>query len=472
VETIGPYQIRRTLARGGTGAVFEAQDPAGRSVALKAFTHPAAEKAVLRERLLADARAAAGLGHPNLAAVIDAGEHHGRPYVVAELVDGVDLARAIRSATPLPMEWTLDVLRQLALGLQAAHAQGLFHLDLKPTDVRVTGEGDVKIVDFGVAHLKAIEPSGAGGSLHGIHYRAPEQIEGRRADGRADIFSVGAIAYELATRQRAFAGDDATAVMLRITRGMADMEVVPRTVFSPGFEELLTRCLRHDPAERYASVGELHDDLVALVRDVAPRLRAASDPAPPEPEAPLEIRLDEEPSARPADPPPPADAASTSALWAEAEQLRQEGRLSSALDACRRVLEVDPAHAAARSALGALEAAIQDGEVEQLCGLALGYAADGELALARKIAEKIRTLAPADARGGRLDAYLEEESGRRAAVALVASARDQLGLGHLDEARALAEDALLADPRSVPAREIVDRLSAFGEKPPPGRAGL
>jgi hypothetical protein len=457
LETIGPYQLQKALGRGGTGTVFEALDPAGRAVALKAFTHKASENPVLKERLLEDARAAGAIAHPNLAAVLDAGEHQGRPFVVMEIVEGVDLARAIRSGTPLPMEWTLDVLRQITVGLAAAHGQGLLHLDLKPTDVRVTAQGDVKILDFGVAHLKAIDPAGGAGSLHGIHYRAPELIEGRRPDVRVDVFSVGALAYELATRHRAFPGEDATTVMLRITRAEPDFAALPQTVFSPRFEEVVARSLRRDPSARYPSIEALHEDLVGLVRESAPRLRAQSPPAT-EPEAPLEIRLDEEPA------PAPDAPAARAALREEVEEARREGRLPRALDACQRLLALDPGDGAAQAVLAELEAAVKDGEIEQLCGLALTYAADGELALARKIADRILSIAPENPRAPRLLAYLEEESARRAAIALLASARDQLALGHLEEARALAEDALLADPKCVPAREIVERVSTFPPK--------
>ena len=433
METIGPYQLQKALGRGGTGVVFEAKDRSGRTVAVKTFTHAAGENPVLRERLLLDARTAGSLGHPNLATVIDAGEHQGRPFVVTEIVEGVDLARALRSDLPLPLEWTLDVLRQLTLGLAEAHRHEILHLDLKPSDVRVTAEGDVTLFDFGVAHLKAVEPMGTGAWLHGIHYRAPETIEGRRADARADVFSVGALAFELAARLRAFPGDDATTVMLRITRGAPDMLSLPETLFSPRFEAIVAKSLARDPGQRYASMAELHEELVGLVRDVAPRLRATVAPrAEEEPLAPLEIRLEDE----------PAPAALPDAT--------------------------DPA---TRAAVAELEAAVQDREVEQLCGLALSHAADGDLAEAVVVADKIALLAPRDPRLDRLRGYLDEERARRSATALLASARDQLALGHLDAARALAEDALLADPRSVMAREIVDRLSSAVE-PKPGSGSI
>jgi serine/threonine-protein kinase len=427
VETIGSYQLLKAVGRGGTGVVFEAKDRSGRTVAVKTFTHPAGENPALRERLLLAARAAGSLGHPNLAVVLDAGEHQGRPFVVTEIVEGVDLARALRSDQPLPIEWALDVLRQITLGLAEAHRHDLLHLDLKPSDIRVTAQGDVRVFDIGVAHLRSVEPMGTGAWLHGIPYMAPEIIEGRRPDARADVFSVGALAFELAARRRAFPGEDATTVMLRITRGTPDLQCLPQTLFSPRFEAVVAKSLARDPAKRHASMEELHEDLVGLVRDVAPRLLATAEPVAAGPHASLEIRFDEEAGTAPSVLPEAADAAT-------------------------------------RVAAAELEAAVQDREVEQLCGQALVHAADGELAQAEEIAARIAAQAPHDSRLARLRPYLEEERARRAATALLASARDQLALGQLDEARALAEDALLADPRSVTAREIVDRLSP-SEKP-------
>ena len=213
-------------------------------------------------------------------------------------------------------------------------------------------------------------------------------------------------------------------------------------------------------------MAELHEDLVALVRDVAPRLRASAESAREPPDAPLEIRFEDEPTAK------EDDSAARNALREEVRWARQEGRLPMALDAARRLLALDPADAAARDAVQEIQAEIQDREVEQLCAAALTHAADGEFALAKKIADKIGAFAPDNPKLPRLSAYLEEEAGRRAAIALLASARDQLALGHLDEVRALAEDALLADPGSVPAREIVERLTSFIEKPKSEPGGL
>jgi serine/threonine protein kinase len=134
--------------------------------------------------------------------VIGVGEQDGRPWVATELVTGVSLAQVARSRASWPIERVLDVWRQLCEGLAHAHREGLLHLDLKPSDVRLNADGDVKVLDFGSWHLKSLEGRGAFHSDDGLHYRPPEVLAGRRPDRRADIFAVAAIVYELVARRR------------------------------------------------------------------------------------------------------------------------------------------------------------------------------------------------------------------------------------------------------------------------------
>lgn len=426
--------------------MYEAGDPDREGVlAVKLVTQPMKDTPALRARLERDAQAAAALGHPNVATVLQVGEHQGQPFVAAELVPGVDLAQVARSRKPFPFEWILDVWRQLAEGLAYAHRSGLLHLDLKPADVRVTPAGEVKVLDFGICHLKSIESAGSGPAAPGVHYRSPEQVEGRRADARADVFAAGAIVYELAARRRAFPGDDLTSVLLSIKRGRPDPAALPRTAFSPGFEAIVLKSLARDPGERYASFEALHEDLVALVREAAPRLRAERAGTP---------------AAEPA--------AEREALYEDLTRARAESQLQRALDVCRRLLEAYPEDEAARRAASEIEAAIQDREVEQLVGLALSYAADGEMELAASIAEKVERLAPWSPRYLQLQVYLDEEGARARADALVAEAREHLERGDRAAAREAAERALGALPGHGPARRILDRL---GPDPPPAGAG-
>ena len=223
----------------------------------------------------------------------------------------------MRSGRPFPVEWTVDVLRQVCEGLHRAHVSGLVHGDLKPSDVRVNSEGIVKIVDFGVAALKPDDRGDDGRLLSGVHYRAPELIEGRRPDARSDVFSVGAIFYELLASRKPFPADTVTGVMFRIRHEDADPAALPPTDFSPGLEAVVVKALRRARAVRYSSLEELREDLVELVKETAP----ASPPARPaflrrprkkRPRRPPRRRP---PRERPFTPPSPGPARRGSPTW-------------------------------------------------------------------------------------------------------------------------------------------------------------
>jgi serine/threonine-protein kinase len=447
VDTIGPYRIRSVLGQGATGIVHQAEDPSrGAPVALKRITAAVPRGAEGDAAFLRQVRAAALLTHPNLATVIASGEFDARPWVAVELVPGIDLAQVRRSGKAHPFEWALDVWRQLAEGLGHAHRSGLLHLDLKPSDVRVGVNGEVKVVDFGASCLKAPGRQG----LPGLRYRAPEQLEGR-GDARSDVFASAAIVYELVARQPVFAGEDAGAVTASLRTAEADPAPLPRTAFSPGFERILLKALAREPADRYASFAELHADLVSLVKETVPRLRAAAG------------------QARPAAPPPPADARREAAL-AEVARARADGRLQHALALARALQGEHPANEAVRAALQQVEAAIQDREVDSLLGLALSYAADGEVELAARIAEKVERIAPWSPRYLQLQVYLDEESLRRQADALARVARECLDRGDRAGAREAAEEALALMPGHAVARRLLDHVHGGAAEPPPAPA--
>jgi tetratricopeptide (TPR) repeat protein len=217
------------------------------------------------------------------------------------------------------------------------------------------------------------------------------------------------------------------------------MTVLPHTDYSPGLEKIVARALAKPVKERYQSLEEMRDDLERLVRETAARLAAASAPPAPPPPRP---RLSEDERAE---------------LLAQVAQARGEGHLQKALTLARRVQE--GGGAAAGALVAEIEHAIREKEVEQLSGMALSYAADGDLDLARKIAAKVASLAPGSAKHRELEAYLEEETSRREAGALLATAQEHIALGNLEEALAAAEEALTAQPDHALAREIRERAS-------------
>ncbi|HEX9186538.1 MAG TPA: serine/threonine-protein kinase, partial [Vicinamibacteria bacterium] len=228
--SFGPFEVRGELGRGAGGVVYVAWDPAhDRTAAVKLYASAPRDAGAAMARLRRDAQAAGALGHPNIAAVLGVGDHDGRPWVATEFVPGVSLAQVLRSHAPMPIERVLDVWRQLCEGLAHAHREGVFHLDLKPADVRLTPAGEVKIVDFGSWHLKALERKAPGPIEEGLHYRAPEILTGRRPDRRVDVFSVGSIVYELVSYRKAFPGDSTTDVVRGLTRCDPDLACLPRT---------------------------------------------------------------------------------------------------------------------------------------------------------------------------------------------------------------------------------------------------
>jgi serine/threonine-protein kinase len=434
-KSFGAFEVRGVLGRGALGVVYIAWD-AGRdqTAAVKLFTSAPKGATAAIARLGRDVRAAGDLGHPNLATVLGVGEHEGQPWVATEFVPGVSLAQVLQSRAPMPIERVLDVWRQLAEGLAHAHREGVYHLDLKPADVRLTPAGEVKVVDFGSWHLAALERQGPGPAEEGLHYRAPEIVAGRRPDRRADIFSVGAIVYELVSYRKAFPGDSTTDVVRGLTRGEPDLACLPRTPFTPGFERVLETSLARAPEERHASFEDVHADLVQLVRDTVPRLRGSS--------------------AEPGAGPPEREG-----VLAAVTRARAEDRLEDAMESCRRLLDRDPDDEAARRAMSEIESVLLDREVDGIVGMALSYAADGEFTLATGLAEKVERLAPWSPRYLQLQVYLDEEGARRRADGLVATAREHLGAGRGTEARAAAEDALTAMPGHAPARKLFEDLS-------------
>jgi tetratricopeptide (TPR) repeat protein/predicted Ser/Thr protein kinase len=461
VETIGKYQVQKVLGRGGMGTVYEALDPfIARKVALKTMIAGLVDNPELKARFLREAQAAGGLRHRNIVTVYDLGEDKGQPFIAMEFIEGTDLEKVIQNKEPLTVEWKLDILRQVCEGLAYAHKNGIVHRDIKPANVRVTHEGEVKIMDFGIAHLQSSTMTKSGLVLGTVHYMAPEQIEGQKVDHRADIFSVGAIAYELIAYKRPFDGDTITAVMYKIMHDRPDPRILPETEYSPRLQEIIMRALARDVRERYQSLDDMRHDLAGMVRATPTHVGLRVDPGavkpPPAPRAAEPERARPQPEREKQDRDKQQEIAR---MRAEVERARAEGQLQGALVTCRRLMELAPGDKDAAATAKQLEAAVQDRQIGQLCETALAYAADGDMELAGKIMGKVEKLAPESPRYRQLKTYLAEESSRRAAKALTAAAQDHLAFGNLEEARAAAEEALKAEPGNAVAREIRDRAA-------------
>jgi serine/threonine protein kinase len=256
---IGPYDVREEVGRGGMGVVYAARDERlGRTVALKILPRAVSHDARARERLAREARAAAALSHPAIATVYALEEIDGELCLASELVRGVTLRQTLGSG-PLPPARVLDILRQLAEALDAAHRHGIVHRDLKPENILLTPDGRVKVVDFGIA--RSVTPrhedgtlTVAGMALGTPGYMAPEQLRGEPVDARADVFAFGVIAYELATGEHPFGGSDPASLIERLVSGQSPMA---RALEPPALDAVVRRSLRGDRESRFASGVEL-----------------------------------------------------------------------------------------------------------------------------------------------------------------------------------------------------------------------
>ena len=244
-QRVSHYQIQEKLGEGGMGVVYKASDTRlGRSVALKFV------KAQFSRRFEREARAVAALNHPHIATLHEVGDHQSLPYLVMELVEG----RPLKG--PLPVKQAIEYGIQIADALAAAHAAGIVHRDLKPGNILVTEKGSVKVLDFGLAKLAELEGAPASTQTAGLAgtpgYLAPEQIEGKAADARSDIFAFGCILYELLSGRRAFPGETIIAALTAAaTTEPKPLEGVPKRL-----DELVRLCFRKDPERRLQHIDD------------------------------------------------------------------------------------------------------------------------------------------------------------------------------------------------------------------------
>jgi serine/threonine-protein kinase len=288
-QTISHYKIIEKIGQGGMGVVYRAEDTnLSRDVAIKVLPEQFTQDPQRLARFEREAKLLASLNHPNIAAIHSfehADEIH---FLVLELVPGETLAEKVAKG-PLPVEEALEVCRQIAEGVEAAHEKGVIHRDLKPANVKVTPEGKVKILDFGLA--KAFEgeiPAAdisqsptlteemtrAGVILGTAAYMSPEQAKGKPVDNRTDIFAFGSVLYELLTGRRAFEGETVTDTLARVLQGEPDWKAVPGA--TPWrIQELLQRCLTKDPGDRLLNVGEARIQIKKALEEPATESPAA-----------------------------------------------------------------------------------------------------------------------------------------------------------------------------------------------------
>ncbi len=274
---LGPFEIVAPLGAGGMGEVYRARDERlKRDVAIKVLPASFSTDHDRLRRFEQEAQAAGTLNHPNITAVYDIGEHDGAPYVVQELLEGQTLRAELAGGRFSPRH-AIEYAQQIAHGLAAAHEKGIVHRDLKPENVFVTKDGRVKILDFGLAKLTQPEKAGPqtslptetagtepGVVLGTLGYMSPEQVRGKPADARSDIFAFGAILYEMLSGKRAFHGDSAADTMSTILReDPPDLSSTNRLI-APALDRIVRHCLEKNPEARFHSAHDLAFDLEAL----------------------------------------------------------------------------------------------------------------------------------------------------------------------------------------------------------------
>src|SRR6202167_6132039 len=279
---LGPYEIQTLIGAGGMGEVYRAHDARlDRTVAIKVLPISYSADRDRLQRFAQEARSAAALNHPNILSIFDIGDNRGAPYVVSELLEGETLRDCLKHG-PLSLRKSIEYALQVARGLAAAHEKGIVHRDLKPENLFITDDGRVKILDFGLAKLTrpetdagedapTVQVNTEPGQIMGtVGYMSPEQVRGKPADHRSDIFAFGSILYEMLSGQPAFRGESAADTMSAILKEEpAELSETARNV-PPALERTVLHCLEKNPAHRFQSAGDLAFNLETLTdRSVA-----------------------------------------------------------------------------------------------------------------------------------------------------------------------------------------------------------
>jgi eukaryotic-like serine/threonine-protein kinase len=277
----GRYKIIEKVGGGGMADVYKAEDQVlGRTVALKILHKQFASDEGFLERFRREARAAAKLTHPNIVSIYDVGEEGGVHFIVMEFVKGMTLKKLIQKDAPLSTEKVVHISMQIAKAMEFAHEHEIIHRDIKPQNVIITDNGEIKVTDFGIARAGATSTMTRTGAVMGTaHYISPEQAQGSIVGPTTDIYSLGVVMYEMATGELPFRGENPVSVALK---HINDTPIPPRSVFGDipvSLEAVIIKCMTKNPNERYRSADAVREDLKRVIEGLPVKIVGAATPA-------------------------------------------------------------------------------------------------------------------------------------------------------------------------------------------------
>ena len=265
-QQLGRYEIVSEIGQGAMGVVYKARDPVlDRTVAIKTIhlNLPKDELAEYEARFYQEARAAGGLNHPNIVTIYDIGKSDRVAYMAMEFLEGEELRQTLASEQPLPVEQALDVTAQVAEALAYAHERHVVHRDVKPANIMIVRDGLVKITDFGIARMRTTEVKTMTGMILGSpKYMSPEQVAGKRADHRSDIFSLGVVLYEMVTGQAPFQGDSIHGIMYQILNSNPPAPSHRNRELPEIVDLIVAKALAKNVEERYQDAKDMARDLL------------------------------------------------------------------------------------------------------------------------------------------------------------------------------------------------------------------
>jgi len=426
-QKIGKYEIVAELGQGGMGVVYKARDPfIGRMVALKTIAPELVSDKEILQRFKREAQSAGTLQHPNIVTIYDLGEAEGLPYIAMEFVEGESVQSIINRRARIPLAAKLKLVQQFCEGLGHAHKFGFVHRDVKPANILVTHDGNVKVVDFGIVHLdSAANITKTGTFLGTIHYASPEQINDGHVDSRSDLWSVTCVVYEFIAYMRAFDGSNVAAVIGKIlTR-----EPEPLSRCCPGvpaaLDPIISKGLRKNIDDRYQSLDEMLGDLIPISRGLQQSFIGD--------------------------------------LIVEARDLRDKGDFNAARDKVRAALILDSTHGEAKRLQTEIsQAALRlapDAKVRRLVTEAEQAFNRGDIAESLRILAEVQGLNPADAQARNLMQKAVAELNRlRELREALGSGQKAMMQGDLTGAEKDLNRALQLDQNNSQAAELLGRI--------------